>query len=104
MASEVRDDEKKYEIFVFTQGYGAGAKAGRAVFHGVADVLTLGVWEVIGTPTEGVFDGNEMAYEVRYDDDIKPAIKYLMKYSAFFLETRTIGLLKRSTAFQISPI
>lgn len=68
-AAETRDDEKKYEIFAFTQGYGTGAKAGRAVFHGAADVLTLGLWEVIGTPTEGAFDGTEMAYEVRYDSN-----------------------------------
>lgn len=68
IASEERDGSK-YEIFKFVQGYSAGAKAGRAVFHGAADVLTLGVWEVIGTPTEGVFDGNDMVYQVRYNDD-----------------------------------
>ena len=67
VASEIREDGKKYEVFSFVQGYSAGAKAGRAVFHGAADVLTLGLWEVIGTPTEGVFDGDTMAYEVRYD-------------------------------------
>ncbi|SOD17698.1 Beta-barrel assembly machine subunit BamE [Nitrosomonas ureae] len=70
MASEVRDG-KKTEIFKFVQGYSAGAKAGRAVFHGVADVLTIGLWEVVGTPTEGVFNGNEMVYEVSYDDNDK---------------------------------
>lgn len=62
-------DGKKYKIYVFTQGYSSGAKAGRAVFHGAADVLTLGLWEVIGTPTEGVFDGTEMGYEVSYDEN-----------------------------------
>ena len=66
--SEVRD-EKKFEIYRFVDGYSAGAKAGRAVFHGAADVFTLGLWEIIGTPTEGVFDGNEMAYEVSYDEN-----------------------------------
>jgi len=70
-AAETREDGKKYEIYSFTQGYSTGAKAGRAVFHGAADVFTLGLWEVIGTPTEGVFDGNEMAFEVRYDTDNK---------------------------------
>jgi len=59
----------KYEIFKFVNGYSAGAKAGRAVFHGAADVLTLGVWEVVGTPTEGIFSGDEMAFRVRYDKD-----------------------------------
>jgi len=65
--SEVRDG-KKSEIFKFVQGYSSGAKAGRAFFHGAADVMTLGLWEVVGTPTELVFSGDEMAYEVTYDD------------------------------------
>ena len=62
-------DGKKHEIYKFVQGYSAGAKAGRAVFHGAADVLTFGLWEVIGTPVEGTFSGDEMAYEVRYDEE-----------------------------------
>lgn len=66
--SELRNG-KKHEIYKFVQGYSAGAKAGRAVFHGAADVLTLGLWEVVGTPAEGVFSGDEMAFEVSYDDD-----------------------------------
>jgi hypothetical protein len=68
--SEVKDG-KKTEIFKFVQGYSTGAKAGRAVFHGAADVLTLGLWEVIGTPTEGVFSGDEMAFQVTYDGEDK---------------------------------
>ncbi len=66
--SEVRDG-KKIEIFRFTQGYSGPAKVGRAFFHGAADVVTLGAWEVVGTPTEMVFDGTEMAYEVSYDEN-----------------------------------
>lgn len=69
-ASEVRNG-KKYEIFKFVNGYSAGAKAGRAVFHGAADVLTLGLWEVVATPTEGIFSGDEMAFQVRYDSDAR---------------------------------
>jgi hypothetical protein len=65
--SEVRN-EKKSEIFKFVQGYSSAVKAGRAFFHGAADVVTWGLWEVVGTPTEAVFRGNEMAYEVTYDD------------------------------------
>ncbi len=65
-ASEVREGQK-YEIFRFIQGYSTAVKTGRAVFHGAADVVTLGLWEVVSTPAEGIFDGTEMAYEVRYD-------------------------------------
>lgn len=68
--SEEREG-KKYEIYKFTQGYSAGAKAGRALFHGAADVVTLGLWEIVGTPTEAVFSGDEMAYQVRYDENSK---------------------------------
>jgi len=53
----------------FIQGYSTGAKAGRVLFHGAADVVTLGLWEVVGTPAEAVFSGDEMAYEVSYDND-----------------------------------
>lgn len=68
--TEVRN-EKKSEIFKFVQGYSSGAKAGRAFFHGAADVVTFGLWEVVGTPTEAVFNGDEMAYQVTYDDKDK---------------------------------
>lgn len=60
---------KKYDIYRFTQGYSGGAKAGRAVAHGVASVLTLGLWEVIGTPVEAINSGDLTAYEVGYGSD-----------------------------------
>lgn len=65
----------KVDVFAFTQGYSAGAKAGRAFFHGAADVFTLGLWEVIGTPVESVASGTEMKVEVIYDgnDQVKAA-------------------------------
>lgn len=66
--SEIRNG-KKYEIFKFVQGYSTGAKAGRALFHGAADVMTLGLWEVVGTPAEAIFSGDEMAFEVSYDQN-----------------------------------
>jgi len=68
--SEVRDG-KKFEVYKFVNGYSTGAKTGRAVFHGVCDVFTLGIWEVVGTPTEAILDGDEMAYEVSYDENDK---------------------------------
>jgi hypothetical protein len=41
----------------------------RAVGHGVADVFTLGLWEAIGTPTEGVLRGQKIIIKVYYDKD-----------------------------------
>jgi len=66
--SEYKND-KKLEIFKFVQGYSTGAKVGRAVFHGAADVVTLGLWELVGIPTEITFSGDEMAYLVKYDEN-----------------------------------
>lgn len=60
-------DGNKVDVFSFVQGYSTGAKTGRAVFHGAADVFTLGLWEVVGTPTEAAFDGQNMAVQVQYD-------------------------------------
>jgi uncharacterized membrane protein len=62
-------DNKRYEIFKFVQGYSTGAKAGRAFFHGAASVVTLGLWELVGTPTEITFSGDEMAFLVKYDEN-----------------------------------
>jgi hypothetical protein len=66
VTSEIRNS-RKYEVFKFVQGYSTGVKAGRALFHGAADLMTLGLWEVVGTPAEAVFSGDEMAFEVSYD-------------------------------------
>ena len=70
-SSEIGDDGKKHEIFVFTQGYSTGNKVGRAIFHGAADVFTLGLWEILATPIESHFDGNKKAFEVIYDTNGK---------------------------------
>jgi hypothetical protein len=66
-ASTSNNNGHKTDIFRFVQGYSKGAKAGRAIFHGAADVFTLGLWEVFGTPTEMIFDGKQVAYQVAYD-------------------------------------
>jgi len=59
------------DIFKFTQGYSTGVKASRAVFHGAADIATLGLWEALGTPIEGAADGNEVSLIVIYDENDK---------------------------------
>ena len=64
-------DGKKVDIFSFRQGYTKGVKVCRAVFHGVADVFTLGLWEIIGTPTEMIADGKDIKVEVIYNKDDK---------------------------------
>ncbi len=64
--SEVVEEGKK-EIYTFVQGYGKFAKAGRALFHGTADVFTIGLWEAVGTPVEGALDGKRVSVRVIFD-------------------------------------
>lgn len=77
--SEYKND-KRFEIFKFVQGYSTGAKAGRAFFHGAASVATLGLWELVGTPAEITFNGDEMAFQVSYDEnDLVDDVKLITK-------------------------
>jgi hypothetical protein len=59
------------DLYRFKQGYSKGSKAARAIFHGVADVFTLGLWEVVGTPTELIASGTDVTVKVFYDRDLK---------------------------------
>ncbi|MDJ0871471.1 MAG: hypothetical protein QNJ87_06865 [Gammaproteobacteria bacterium] len=66
VSTETRDGQR-VDVFNFVQGYSDGAKVGRAALHAAADVFTLGLWEVVGTPIEAVADGSEVQVEVFYD-------------------------------------
>lgn len=68
ISSEDYEGGKK-EIYSFIQGYSKGNKAGRAFFHGAADVLTLGLWEIVGTPVEGAYNGKKMTVRVISDSE-----------------------------------
>jgi len=48
-----RIDQKGYSYVTYEYTLGNDPSAGRAIGHGVMDVLTLGLWEVVGTPIEG---------------------------------------------------
>ena len=76
------ENGKKVDIFTFVQGYSTGAKVGSAAFHGVADVFSFGLWEVVGTPTEAIFDGTEMKVKVVYDgNEMVESVEYLNQSS-----------------------
>ena len=66
-------DGAKTDLYTFTQGYSGLEKGGRAVLHGAADVFTLGLWEVVGTPIEGVANGTKVTVEVAYDTNDRVA-------------------------------
>jgi hypothetical protein len=55
---------------VFQLQRGNQQSAGRAVGHAAMDVLTLGAWELIGTPIEG-FAGEKFTLTVEYDKNDK---------------------------------
>lgn len=61
-------NQRRVDRFTFVQGYSRGQRAGRALAHGAADFATGGIWEAIGTPAEGQFSGDYVAYEVFYDE------------------------------------
>jgi hypothetical protein len=66
ISTEIKNGQK-VDIFNFVQGYSKVTKTARAVGHGVADVMTLGLWEVIGTPVEGIANGEVNQVEVKYN-------------------------------------
>lgn len=63
--STVSIDEGK-RIDVYEYEIGNEPSAGRAIGHGIMDILTFGLWEVIGTPIEG-FQGSKHKLQVTYD-------------------------------------
>jgi len=65
--TEKAGNNTRKDVFRFIQGYSKGAKASRAVFHATADLFTIGLWEVVGTPTEAYFDGKKITVRVFYD-------------------------------------
>ena len=58
-----RADVYQYQI-------GNQPSAGRVIGHGMMDLLTLGLWEVVGTPIEGV-QGETYHATITYDQDDK---------------------------------
>lgn len=57
------------DVFSFKQGYSLPERMGRAAFHGVADVATIGLWEIVGTPMETSLRGEEVRVQVDYDNN-----------------------------------
>jgi hypothetical protein len=71
IATEADAQKNKVDIFQFKQGFNTSTKTARALVHGVADVFTLGLWEVVGTPAEAFFGAKNMAIKVVYDENDK---------------------------------
>lgn len=67
VTSETINGERK-EIYTFQQGYSKAARVSRTLWHTTADIATIGLWEIIGSPTEVYFNGEQLSYEVVFDD------------------------------------
>lgn len=68
-ATTERENGKRVEIYQFTQGYSKANKVTRALLHGIADVATIFIWELVGMPMEAIVDGNKMTVKVTYDQN-----------------------------------
>ncbi|KTD65775.1 hypothetical protein [Legionella spiritensis] len=69
----------RQDIYSFVQGYSKTAKTLRALGHGVADVYTLGLWEVVGTPIEGINNGKKVQVVVQYNNQNKVSSVNVLK-------------------------
>lgn len=58
-----------YTVATYEYTVGNEPSAGRAVGHAVMDVLTLGIWEVVGTPVEALSQGEKIGVTVQYDQN-----------------------------------
>ena len=61
-------DGKRVDIYEYE--IGNEPSAGRAAIHGAMDILTIGLWEIVGTPVEG-FQGEKHRIAITYDSDDK---------------------------------
>jgi hypothetical protein len=92
------------EIYKFKQGYSKSVKLGRTLFHAIADVASIGVWEIPGTLIENVgLHGMDTTAKVFYDaegrvktSEIFDATK--LNQEALTAREGTIGVVVRPTA------
>lgn len=52
----------------YVYSVGDESSGGRAIAHGVMDILTVFIWELIGTPIE-LFQGETESVEIKYGPD-----------------------------------
>jgi hypothetical protein len=67
--SEKKEDGRRTDIYRFYEG-SSWAK-GRGVFHLLADIFTLGLWEIIAWPSELAARGDELTAQAEFDANDK---------------------------------
>jgi outer membrane protein assembly factor BamE (lipoprotein component of BamABCDE complex) len=73
VTSGIEEDGSIYDIFSFVQGYDKSNKVSRAFIHGILDIASLGLWEVVANPIEGVVSGTKIKIKIVYGKEKKVA-------------------------------
>ncbi len=60
-------DGVTYDVYTFTNGSNGSTKVLKCLLYGICDLATLGITEIIFTPTESALRSRDKAYEVSYD-------------------------------------
>ena len=69
ISSEDNEDGTRTEIYKFYEGSPQAWAKFRGVFHLLADILTLALWEIVAWPGELAARGDKVTAEAVYDDD-----------------------------------
>lgn len=62
-----KSETGRSDLYKFNLGFTSGERALRAFGHGTADFFTLGLWEIVGTPIETVWEGEDARIAINYD-------------------------------------
>jgi hypothetical protein len=66
-SSVKHEDGTRTDIYEFYEGSATGWKVGRATFNALADIFTIGLWEIIATPTEMAIRGDKLTARAVFD-------------------------------------
>lgn len=61
------EDGGRVDTYRFYEGTSSGYPALRAMLHMMADLFTLGLWEIVATPTEFAIRGDRITVQAVFD-------------------------------------
>src|SRR5262245_45309161 len=61
-------DGSREDTFEYYEGSSSGWKVGRGIFHLVADFFSIGLWELVATPTEYGLRGEKFTAQADFDN------------------------------------
>jgi hypothetical protein len=61
-------DGTREDTFEYYEGSSSGWKIGRGIFHLIADIFTIALWEIIATPTEYGVRGDKITAQANFDN------------------------------------